>query len=519
MSLHKSLLWVALFAFLAFILSALTHPIMVWTGPQAKNFRPPTMSLNGEAVQKIPELLQASNIDEAAVVKVVPTMHGNLLQVTPKASSDNHLPREYIDLDSGERLEGFDQEQAKWLARYYTGLSEADAPIKSVEFITEFSNDYPWVNRLIPVYKITFGSSDKNDQNLSAYVYTETNALAGLNNDWKQSLQAIFQTFHTWAWLDDYPVLRVGIILVLLLNVLAMLMTGLVLLLKIRRKKYKNASQRLHRGLAWVVWLPLFGFTVSGLYHLLQYELVDNVRGMRLGSSLVKGELLSEEVNGTLTKQTDLSSAFQSLATKKLNSFSLIRHEGNNGPAYFYRASLAKEGGKENGSFKPHAHHQKPAQVLSANQQRNKRFDGINREQGALYMSVVPGNELNDERYSRDLALKYLGLENAAYPIQINVEKVTRFGPDYDFRNKRLPVYKVSLDTDDGDRVFIDPVTGIVVDHLKDIQRYEGLSFSLLHKWNFMMAFADRQQRDITIVVFLVFMLVLAGLGVAMRFK
>ena len=116
------------------------------------------------------------------------------------------------------------------------------------------------------------------------------------------------------------------------------------------------------------------------------------------------------------------------------------------------------------------------------------------------------------------MALRYLGLDNANNASDIPVDKVTRFGMDYDFRNKRLPVYKVSLNNAAGDRVFIDPVTGIVVDHLKDIQRYEGLSFSLLHKWNFMMAFADRQQRDITIVVFLLLILLLAGLGIALRF-
>ncbi|NRA42966.1 MAG: hypothetical protein HRU21_11765, partial [Pseudomonadales bacterium] len=209
----------------------------------------------------------------------------------------------------------------------------------------------------------------------------------------------------------------------------------------------------------------------------------------------------------------DLASPLNTLADKQLNSFSLIRHENEHGPAYYYRASLAQAERNGSDAYKPHAHHE----------QRNKRFDGINRETGAVYIPLDSANPstdnktLSDVSYSRDLALRYLGLDKTDHASDIQVDKVTRFGMDYDFRNKRLPVYKVSLDTDAGDRVFIDPVTGIVVDHLKDIQRYEGLSFSLLHKWNFMMAFADRQQRDITIVVFLLLMLVLALLGLSLR--
>ncbi len=503
-ALHQSLIWIALFAFLAFILSALTHPIMVWTGPQAESFRPPSMKLNGEEIQKIPKLMRDFNILEAAVIKVLPSATGNMLQITPKDAKAS--ARQYINLSNGQIIENYDQQQAIWLARHYTGISESESGIKNVEFITEFTADYPWVNRLIPVYKISFD----NDEALSAYVYTETNALASLNNNWKQSLQTIFQTFHTWAWLDGYPLLRISIILLLLTNFLMMLISGLILLIKIKRKKYQSLSQRFHRGLAWVVWLPLMGFTLSGIYHLLQNEFVDDSRGMRLGTALAANEQWHA---GNIEEE------LQALNDKDLNSFSVIRHQLEQQVHYFYRASLSNKQASE--AFKPHAHHA----ANTENEKRKKRFNGINRESAAVYIPIHSVSEektsitLNDKQYSQALALNYLGLDIEDFQGDIEVEKITRFGADYDFRNKRLPVYKVSIDNDAGDRVFIDPVTGIVVDHLVDIQRYEGLSFSMLHKWNFMMAFADRQQRDITIVIFLACMLLLTFLGLFLELQ
>lgn len=477
--LHQMLVWVALLALLAFVLSALTHPIMVWTGPQAKQFMPPQMQLDASLAEKIPSILSQSNIEKSLVAKVVPTQAEPMLQLT----IDEKLPRRYFSLNTGAEVANHDKQQAIWLARYYTGEA---SEVSDITLITEFSNEYPWVNRLIPVYKVAFNTDD----NLTAFVYTETNALAGLNNNWKRSLQTVFQTFHTWAWLDNYPILRIAIISILLSSLLVMLLCGLVMLLLIKRKQFKSKAQSYHRKFAWVLLIPLAGFLFSAFYHLYQYEYGNTAAGMRLAKAINLQDLPqpSEE-------------ALKTLAGKSLNSFSLVQ-DGSNA---YYRASLASQ--RPQSSHKPHAHH-------SSTEKRNQRFDGISKEKGAIFIPLNNNDaSITDQALAQKLASDYLNTNDNE---EITIKKVTHFGQGYDFRNKRLPVYKAMF-KNSGDHLFIDPTTGILVDHSIKSQRLEGLSFSILHKWNIMLAFTDRQTRDIAIVCVLVLMLLFTAFGFTLR--
>jgi len=101
----------------------------------------------------------------------------------------------------------------------------------------------------------------------------------------------------------------------------------------------------------------------------------------------------------------------------------------------------------------------------------------------------------------------------------ISIEKVTRFGPDYDFRNKRLPVWRIAIDNDQADVLFVDVASGVLVDRVNSASRIEGYSFSFLHKWNFLTAPIGRENRDALIVFVLTLALLLALLGVRLRIK
>lgn len=482
--LHNGLLWFGLVALLAFVISAATHPVMVWTGPQSKAFMPPKMQLSFEQIKQIPAVLSSTHIESALISKVVPTEHGPMLQLTTHVSE----PRQYFALKTQDAKQAgdFDERQAIWLARYYTGETSI---VESVSLLTEFSTEYPRVNRLLPVYRVDFD----NEDNLSAYIYTETNALAGLNNDWKRSLQSVFQALHTWSWLDDYPLLRVLLTALLLSMLLLMSLSGIVFLFLIKRKKSTSQLQSWHRKLAWIAFIPLTAFIISGIYHLFQSEYGEKAKGMRLSNAIA-------------TQNINLSSEqFADIAGKKLNSFSLIEHAGKR----YFRVSIA---GSNRPSQKPHDHH-----GSNANEQRNKRFDGVAREKNAFYIAVddVNDNVLTDEIVAEALAIEYMGLDKSSL---LASDKITRFG-GYDFRNKRLPVWMFEFNTANNDQLFIDPITGILVEHTIALQRYEGLSFSLLHKWNFLLAFADREQRDIAVVFMLFIFLFLTLIGFIFHWK
>ena len=66
------------------------------------------------------------------------------------------------------------------------------------------------------------------------------------------------------------------------------------------------------------------------------------------------------------------------------------------------------------------------------------------------------------------------------------MEVVTRFGPDYDFRNKRLPVWRIDYGAPVNATLFVDTATGVLADRTENWQKPERYIFSFIHKWNFL---------------------------------
>ena len=332
-------------------------------------------------------------------------------------------------------------------------------------FQHEFSDAYPWVNRLLPIYKITFDTED----NLTAFIYTELGALGNLTNDWKTAIQSIFQFVHTWSWLDDVEHARVLLMMGLLLSLFGMAATGTAMIFLMKNRKMEK-KRKIHRMIAYAIWVPLLMFSSSGIYHLLQYAYGDNHRGLQLYEPIqVMAERFGDDMQW-----------LEQYQTVTLNGLSIV--EGPSGDL-LYRLSI------------PQGKHGQ-----SVNQQT--RFDGVPIEKPALYFNATTGEE--SEITDRDMAIYYAGKQLGFDESNIvNTELVTHFGPHYDFRNKRLPVWRVDYDTELGDMLFIDPASGMLVDRLVDAERFESYSFSFLHKWNFLTPLIGRVPRDMLIVLIL----------------
>lgn len=471
---HSFLSWTGGIALLLFALSGISHPIMTWTGPKSASFFPPQMTMTAETAAAIPEVLQRYNIERALIVKAVPSENGSLLQVT----EDRDKARRYFTLPEGEELSDYDAKQAQWLARYYTGLK--DAPIKEVVFQTEFDNAYPWVNRLLPVYKITFDTDD----NRTAFIYTELNAQAGLTNDLKTAFQSFFRAVHTWNWLDGAEHARVILMSLLLLSLFGMAATGTAMIFLMKNRKMER-KRKIHRFISYAVWLPLLMFSSSGIYHLLQYAYGERHRGMQTG----------EQIAFAPEKFGDITEGFALYEGVSVNGMSIV--EAAEG-ALLYRLSIPQG---------------RPGQNI----EKAKRFDGVPIEKPAIYLDARTGAE--SELTDKDMALRYAGAYGFPQEKMTGMQLITRFGPHYDFRNKRLPVWQIDYATKLGDKIFVDPATGILIDRLTDKERYEGYSFSLLHKWNFLTPFTGRTARDMIIVVTLLAAVVMTVLGYIMLLK
>lgn len=471
---HKKLAWFGAAAVFIWIISGFTHPLMSWLGPQSKSFFPPSMQMSANQLDNFSNLIgQKSLLMQARVIKFVPSQQGPVLQLTLNEGQ----ARQYIDIKSGKTLANFDQQQAIWLAQHYTGQTKAN--IQSVSFITEFSADYPWVNRLLPVYKINFNDGTQ------AYLHTETLALASLTNPTKNSLKAIFQQLHTFKWLDTLEYGRVILIALFMLTAMAFALTGLALVIKLKNRKVKDSARRNHRWLAYLLWLPLLGWSTSGFYHLIQASFIDQPSGLRLAQPLGDNLKLSSNFNW-----------LNELTGKKINSLSLVKNENGD---LLYRVSFAID----------------KAKSIS----RVDKFKGQKTEKSALYINATTGQKLAN--YSDMAQAKWRVAEYANItPAQIQqASLVTHYGPNYDFRNKRLPVWQFNLDNADKSIIFIDPVTNVVVDQSRRIDRAERWSFSVLHKWSHLTPFMGRFYRDVLIVFILFLIGISTTLGVVMLIK
>ncbi|MFD1217499.1 MULTISPECIES: PepSY domain-containing protein [Microbulbifer] len=470
---HNRLGWYALAGILVWAISGISHPMMAWFGPSAAKFFPPSMTLSQGAVGRLPDLLADPAITaDARVIKLVPSAQGALLQIT----RNERDARSYYRLDehpgSTAPVTDGDLQQARWLAAYYSGRPTEE--IADIQLQTRFDNAYPSVNRLLPVYRVRFAGDDR----LTLFVHTETAALASMTDASKTLLQGVFRQLHTFAWLDELEYGRLMLIGLLMLTLAVFATTGLALVFALKSRKITDGKRRYHRWLGYALWLPLLGWSASGFYHLLQSSLVEPVEGLRLGETVV-----SVELSGDFTWLSELDG-------RAFNSVSLIAGDGGEP---LYRIGLAPEAGTAPGS-------------------RNQRFDGRPSEGGALFVNARTGRLLqdySDRQQAQLLAGRFAG---AAVTIT-DTELVTRYGPDYDFRNKRLPVWRVTVDDGRGTMLFVDPVTGVLVDQSRRIDRSERLSFSLLHKWSHLTPFTGRQVRDVMIVATLMLLLTISALG------
>jgi hypothetical protein len=171
-----------------------------------------------------------------------------------------------------------------------------------------------------------------------------------------------------------------------------------------------------------------------------------------------------------------------------LHALSLVMGEGG---ALFYRLGVAQN---------------------KAMPTDTQRFNGIPMEREAIYVNARDGKEmpLTDALMARFAAGFYSGGETPEA-----IEKITRFSPEYDFRNKRLPAWRVGYAS--GQVLFVDPAANMLIDRVSRAERAENYVFSHGHKWNFVADATNRPIRDALVVATLMCMLLMGILGIILK--
>ncbi len=477
---HRVLALIGGMALLIWASSGLLHPIMTTWGPQQAVFYPPSEPVNLTGSVSIPETIRYAGIDEARAIRVIASDGENLLQVT----EDPLAPRRYFELDTGSERESYDEAHAIYLARYYTGETGA---IRSVEHVTEFSPAYPQVNRLLPVYKVTFDRAD----NQSIYIYTETNAVAGMGNSFKNTLQTAFQWLHTWSWFPkEADWARVVLIGLLLITLFALGVTGVFMLVLIRRKVKAPGVRGLHRIAGYALALPILTYSASGFYHLITAASTSPALALRLSDPI---DLAATDF--------DISDQWAEISSGlNVSSVSIIR-DSNGSSLYRLGIAADRSGGP-----------------TSAAEIRNARFDGVERTGPAVYLNARTGEAVQngDREIATRMAESFTGISREQFLL---TALVTRFGPEYDFRNKRLPVWQFDIASPVNATIFVDTATGVLADVSADETKLERLSFSLLHKLNFLRGFGRHMPNLAASVIMVLLLGFMAILGLQMDLK
>jgi uncharacterized iron-regulated membrane protein len=98
-----------------------------------------------------------------------------------------------------------------------------------------------------------------------------------------------------------------------------------------------------------------------------------------------------------------------------------------------------------------------------------------------------------------------------------SVTAVTKFNDEYNFSDKRLPVWKVSYATH-ADRYFIETSTGRLSVRVNDSDLREGYSFAILHKHHFM-DWGGKMARDASTMIWVFFQIVLIVVGLLLWWR
>ncbi len=403
---HNALIWFGLTTIIIWAVSGISHPLMAWFGPQAVKMFPPSLSITDQDALAVQQVIKQHQLSNATIAKIVPTADGPMLQLTETEQDDTPIKRRYFSLSDQQAVADYDQQQAAWLAAYYAGREVND--VRAITQVTEFSTQYPAVNRLLPVYRIELAGDD----GLTVFVHTETNALASINNNTKRTMLSFFQALHTWQFLDFAGFGRVLLIALLMLTLVAMASTGLMLVISIARRKINAPARRWHRSLAYALWLPMLAWPASGFYHLLQGHFVESVAGIRLSESV---DLQQWLVKTTTEAQWQHNFATAVGNKPTVNAVSLVKDNAQ----HYYRLSVANNRNE----------------ALS----RQARFDGQTVETKVMYINSETGklSQHTDKTQAITLLYQLIGANNHHKEIEL----VTRFGSGYDFRNKRLPFW------------------------------------------------------------------------------
>lgn len=463
-NLHRWISIVALVPALMWSLSGMAHPFMAhWFKPPiAREFLPPKPISTSAVVMPLSDALKKNGIPSITQFRLVELNGTTYYQI--------HIPdspeRAYLDTRTGTRLQGADEQYAVWLAKqYFTGTvvgsnAISNPTVSETLIITGFNNDYRYVNRLLPVWKVSFqeGSYD-------VYVETSSGRMATYNTPARRFFLTMFQYLHNWGWLNGVEPVRVGVMVVFLGVIICAALAGIVLYAftwKKRRSKPASGLRKYHRTVGIAVSVSTLTFASSGMYHALHKERLRD----EAGQPALQATFNAEELN--------FGAKEAAFVAPPMFDVSVVKMPVGVVPTVFYRFSH---------SVKIDAADDCCAPMQSTLADKNgKKPEFV---KAATYFNAETGKPLpgGDARYARFAAESLTGIASSQI---VRESLVTEFKGEYGFINKRLPVQRLDIASEGKTSLYIETQTGTLAARVEDSDRREGFSFAYIHKLEFL---------------------------------
>jgi hypothetical protein len=488
---HRTIGIITIIPVIFWTLSGLMHPFMA-------HFFKPTIaneSLEIKPIDKtqltlsIQEVLAKNKLSEFKNFRIVSfdnstfyqvkTIHGDLL---------------YFNTLDAKKLENGDKKYAHWLCRYF--LDDQKSPIDKTNLVTEFTSQYKYINRYLPVYKITFNRPD----GMEVYVETASDKLATYNPKSRQAFIWFFDIFHNWAFIDwiSNNSIRIVVMFAFLSIIFLSALSG-ILIYGLFWKQFKKTNslnakkglRKYHRQIG--IWVSLFTltFAFSGAYHT-----------TTKWKPYTLDKMVYEPVFETKNIQTPSNTI--TLDWNRFENLSIISLNDS----IYYRCQMALTKKK---------YDTQKTETIYINTTTNKTTPNLDIEYAkflAVYFSdedsKVTCCEMDSNSENKQI------LENI---ILLETKIISEFqSREYGFVNKRLPVIKLAYDTPEKTVYFIETSTSRLAAVIENSDIIEGYSFALFHKFLFM-DWAGKNIRDFTMVLVALTVLVISIIGFILFIK
>jgi hypothetical protein len=466
---HRVLGLISLVPVIFWTISGLCHPFMSnWFRPfiPQEVFKPLTQQQMAPRLS-VQQVMDQNHLTQLRNFSMVNLNKGTYYQLLITDSTYS-----YYSANDGALLPNGDRQYAIYLARYFT--QDSISSIKSLQLQKSFDGNYQPINRLLPVWKVSFNRPDGMD----IYVETSQSRLGTFNNNFRKTFLWVFKQFHNWQFLADAggETFRIVILLIVIVVMFFSLLSGVIIyglfwkrFKQIRQKQIADGREdkrfvhRFHRQLGLIVSFVMLTFVISGGFHL----------WVKLRNVQPASKSFEQIINRTDLPTNNLK---LDLSDSLIKRISVVKF---NNRVYYQVQDVKKQ---------------------------------------IYYYDAITGNELadGDASFATYLSGYYRNNQAGEAVKPISTEPVKQFTNEYGFINKRLPVVKVSYPNQED--WYIETTSAKLATKVAGIDRTEGLSFIFLHKY-FGMAWAGKNVRDIVSMLAAAGVLIVSLFGFAAFIK